>query len=132
MASVEDFKNLKKPGSLEGLHAKPESNEDLLKVIAKAVDYRGDVTVILKDGSTKEGFLYNYDKFTDLVSIYIRTAKRESHQDSFKYDTIQEIIFSGEDEAFGKSWDDWMTKGDKERAKAAEKAKELSEQLGHL
>ncbi len=80
-------------------------DRDFEEGIRAAVDYRGDVTLVLKDGSVLEGFLYN--AFNGTLDIFPKNSPQKA---SVKIEQIQKISFSGKDEAMGKSWEDWMKK----------------------
>lgn len=72
-----------------------------------AVDYRGDCTLKMKDGRNIEGFIFSADKTS--LDIF---PKGETHKVNVKLEELSEILFSGEDAAAGKSWDEWVKKRD--------------------
>jgi len=87
--------------------------EDLKLQIDKAFDYRGDVTLTLKDGSTVVGFMSNREPrgvarcrepFVEMM-IDGRPDKM-----LVKYSEISKVELTGEDTAAGKSWDEWIIK----------------------
>jgi hypothetical protein len=86
---------------------------DLLNQIEKAFDYRGDVTLDLKDGTNVVGYLFNREpKGTPrcpepFVEIY-PTGKPTPVL--IKYSEIAAVRFTGEDAAAGKSWEAWVAK----------------------
>ncbi|NBP51275.1 MAG: hypothetical protein EBU70_08890 [Actinobacteria bacterium] len=74
-----------------------------------ALDYRGDVTLSLEDGSTLE--CYVFDRRADAspgggVVRVMATATGERR--SIPYAGIARIEFSGKDTAAGKTWDNWV------------------------
>jgi hypothetical protein len=92
---------------------------DFNSVIEKAFDYRGDVTLKLKDGRTMVGYVYNREPKG--------TARRpepfveimpggSSEKVMIKYAEISGIDFTGEDTAAGKSWEDWHAKEEDKKA----------------
>ncbi len=96
---------------------------DLIADIEKAFDYRGDVTLRLKDGRAIVGFLSNRevkgahrcpDPFVEMM------LQGQTEKTLIKYSEIQSVALTGEDTAAGKSWEDWMAK-EKAGGKAADK-----------
>lgn len=88
---------------------------DFVEAIRAAVDYRGDVTIRLKDGSSVEGFLYNSEN--NILDLF---PKNSPQKRSLTVDEVQEINFSGADEAAGKSWEDWVKKRESQKVKSKE------------
>jgi hypothetical protein len=123
-----------KPQSMEGAVFEIKSPADLDKAVREAFDYRGDVTVTLKSGQVIEGFFSNYDYKRNQAQVFVQEPenKRNSSLQTVALDDIVRIAFTGGDIAFGKSWEDWMTKSEKERAKEAELLAAKSKELGHL
>lgn len=81
------------------------TDKDFHEGIMAAVDYRGDVTLELKDGQRLEGFLFNC--FRGQLEIF---PKNSPQKQSVSVDELKSVIFSGKDEAAGKSWEDWVKK----------------------
>ncbi len=88
-------------------------SDDLKGQIEKAFDYRGHVTLSLKDGSSLEGFVFNRlyahpkggDSFyVDLIVKNKELSRRVSMTE------IQSIALTGEDCAAGKSYADYLAK----------------------
>jgi len=86
---------------------------DLIADIDKAFDYRGDVTLRLKDGRVIAGFMSNREAkgarrcpepFVEMM------LAGETDKTIIKYSEIQSVALTGEDTAAGKSWEDWMAK----------------------
>ncbi len=84
--------------------------EELGKTLAAIVDYRGDVTLNLKDGSQLAGFVYNCSPKT--IELYPQTSPAPI---SLSLDQVESILISGSDTAKGKSWEDWQRKKSSER-----------------
>ncbi len=83
------------------------------EIIEKAFDYRGDVTVRLKDGSSLVGFIFNREfkgnsrcpePFIELMFADTPATRRVPCRD------IASVEFTGEDTAAGKSWEEWTAK----------------------
>lgn len=84
-----------------------QTEADFFAAIHAAVDYRGDVTLKMEGGEEVEGFLYNVNPHTDSIDLFPKNAPQKISVEAKK---IQEIFFSGKDEAAGKSWEDWVKK----------------------
>jgi len=78
---------------------------DFVEAIRAAVDYRGDVTIELVGGKKLEGFLFNSTE--EVIDIFPKDSPRK---ESILVNELHRIIFSGEDQAAGKGWDDWVKK----------------------
>ncbi len=84
------------------------------EVVDLAFDYRGDVTLDLRDGSVLVGYLFNRD--AEAAVPYVQLVSADGASRTIPYAEIGRIRFTGKDTAAGASWEAW-----KER-KAAEKA----------
>ncbi|MDR4495448.1 MAG: hypothetical protein R3B74_13750 [Nitrospirales bacterium] len=79
----------------------------------EVVDYRGDVTIRLQSGKRVTGYVFDCHERTD--DPYLRLfVENCSDPQVVSYAEIQEISFSGEDTAFGRSWEDWAKKWSKD------------------
>jgi hypothetical protein len=80
--------------------------------IEAAFDYRGDVTVAFKDGSTFEGFIFNRDLDPNSGAAFIELYPKEKAAAPKRVEVsqIQSVALTGEDTAAGKSWADWQAK----------------------
>lgn len=97
------------PQSWEGRHLKPSNNKELHEALMHAFDYRGDVTIHLKTGEQVIGFVF--DRQEEAPQPYIKLFLPEGHEPRMVlFQDITGIVFSGEDTAFGKSWEDWAKK----------------------
>lgn len=88
---------------------KAESESDLREGIEAAFDYRGDVTLLLRNGARVEGYLFDRRPRAALEESQVRllpTGRREKMV--FRYSDIAGIEFSGRDMAAGKRWQDWV------------------------
>jgi hypothetical protein len=96
---------------LQGQVWQTASEDELREGLEKAFDYRGDVTLTLRDGSTVEGYLF--DRFTgdSLASSYVRLFPKGSNEKRrVSYAEIAGLAFTGRDTAAGKSWEAWVKK----------------------
>lgn len=86
---------------------------DLAALIDKAFDYRGDVTLDLKDGRQLVGFVSNrYPKGTPSNRTPRVEIMVDGHGEKLtvSYADIAHIRFTGEDPAVGKSWEEWQAR----------------------
>ena len=116
----------------EGKEYLTDSPEQLEEALRFAFDYRGDITLRLKDDSEVIGFVHNFNLKSDTVTLFITESKRESSNGTIPASSIQSMFFSGDDKAFGKSWDDWMAKSERQRQAEAERLENQSKEMGHL
>jgi hypothetical protein len=89
------------------------TSSELADAIEKAFDYRGDVTVDLKDGRQVVGYMTNrehhgtpdhLEPFVELMLPGQSELLRLSCRD------IANVRLTGEDAAAGKSWEEWVAK----------------------
>src|SRR5947199_6039675 len=100
------------PGTLheavEGWVPQLTSEEELRIALEKAFDYRGDVTLTLKDNSKIEGYIFDRVSGATLATSFVRVLPKDSGQRlKIAYADIAAIAFSGRDTAAGKSWEAW-------------------------
>ena len=94
-----------------------------------ARDFRGDVTVELRDGTTVEGFLYDLKSGATEAERKIRLLPKDGgSRQSISEASIAAIAFTGKDAAAGKTWENWV-KRYAEKRMAGEKACIESEKL---
>ena len=94
------------------------SDEDLRAGLEEAFDYRGDVTITRKDGSTVEGYIFDRRTGINLNDSVVRLLpKDQSGKVAISYGEIAGLMFSGRDTAAGKSWEAWMKKYLEKKAK---------------
>lgn len=87
------------------------TEEELRLALEKAFDYRGDVTLTLKDNSKIEGYLFDRTTGSSLATSFVRILPKDSHQKlKIAYAAIAALAFTGRDTAAGKSWEAWVGK----------------------
>lgn len=87
------------------------SADELRTGLEKAFDFRGDVTITRKDGSTVEGYIFDRVSGRDLASSFVRLLPKDSAQRlTIAYADISALAFSTRDPAAGKSWEAWVKK----------------------
>ena len=96
---------------LEGWVPALASEEETRKALEKAFDYRGDVTITRKDGTTVEGYLFDRKTGPSLADSLVRVLPKTSNQRvMIAYSDIAALAFTGRDTAAGKSWEAWVKK----------------------
>ena len=96
---------------LEGWIPSLATDEEIRAALEKAFDYRGDVTITRKDGSTIEGYLFDRRNASTLKDSVVRLYPKNSNEKiSISYADIAALAFTGRDTAAGKSWEAWMKK----------------------
>ncbi len=98
-------------GWIPALATEPEVREAL----EKAFDYRGDITVTRKDGTTVEGYLYDRRSEPTLEASLVRIIPAPKpgqpvERMMISYADIAALNFSGRDSAAGKTFDAWVKK----------------------
>ena len=91
----------------------------LALLVEKAFDYRGDVTVVTRDGRPRVGYLYNRNRDASVPFIQILLADGGGRE-TIPYAEIVSIAFTGKDTAAGNSYAAWRRR--KEAADAAASA----------
>jgi hypothetical protein len=85
--------------------------EELRIALEKAFDYRGDVTLTLKDNSKVEGYVFDRVAGNSLANSFVRVMPKQANQKlKIAYADIAALAFTGKDTAAGKSWEAWVRK----------------------
>jgi len=96
---------------LEGLIPELASAEQVREALEKAFDYRGDVTLTLKNGNRVTGYIFDRRSGRSLQDSIVRLIEAGSERKSaIVYADIAGLAFSGRDPAAGKSWEAWVRK----------------------
>lgn len=103
------------PGSLhetvEGWVPEIATEEELRVALEKAFDYRGDVTLTLKDNSKIEGYVFDRVAGDSLANSFVRVMLKQANQKlRVAYVDIAALSFTGKDTAAGRSWEAWVRK----------------------
>jgi hypothetical protein len=87
------------------------SDEELRIALEKAFDYRGDITLTLRDGSKVEGYVFDRIAGPTLAASFVRMIPSDSSpRRKVAYADIAALAFTGRDTAAGKSWEAWVKK----------------------
>jgi hypothetical protein len=106
---------------LEGWIPAFATDQEIRSALEQAFDYRGDVTLTLKNGEKIEAYIFNRLTGATLADSRLDyyTADVPDKQ-SVSYAQIARLEFTGKDRAAGKQWEDWIRKYN-ERKAAGEK-----------
>jgi hypothetical protein len=97
--------------NLEGWIPTLASDTETFEALEKAFDYRGDVTLTLKDGRTINGYIFDRRTGSDLQSSAVRIIpSTERTKLTIPYADIAALAFTGRDTAAGKSFEAWVKK----------------------
>jgi hypothetical protein len=103
--------------SVQGWVPQLATEEELRIALEKAFDYRGDITVTLKNGSKIEGYVFDRVTGPTLETSFARILFKDSNQrEKIAYANIAALAFTGRDAAAGKSWEAWVRKYWEEKA----------------
>jgi len=102
---------------LEGWIPELASDAEIREALEKAFDYRGDVSITLKNGSKIEGYIFDRRSGQTLADSRVRLFPAGSDEKlSIAYADIAALTFSGRDTAAGRSWEAWVRKYWEKRA----------------
>ena len=96
---------------LEGWIPSLASDDEIREALEKAFDYRGDVTITLKDGRVVNGYIFDRRSGQTLATSAVRVIPAaERTKLTIAYSDIAGLNFSGRDTAAGKSFEAWVRK----------------------
>jgi hypothetical protein len=105
---------------LEGWVPELATEEELKQALEKAFEYRGDVTITLKNGEKIEAYIFNRQTGPTLADSFVQYfSPKSAGKVKLSYAEIARLEF-GKDRAAGKHWEDWI-KAYNERKAAGEK-----------
>lgn len=105
------------PTHLEGWIPPLATPEEIRRVLEAAFDYRGDITLTLKDGRKIEGYLFDRQAGKTLEDSTVKLLpKDQPGRVLVKYSEIAALVFSGRDTAAGKSFETWIKKYNEKKA----------------
>ena len=97
--------------NLEGWVPQLATPEEIRTALEKAFDYRGDVTITRKDGTTIDGYIFDRRTGSTLEDSAVRIIPaKERVKLSIPYSDIAALSFTGRDTAAGKSFEAWIKK----------------------
>ncbi len=96
---------------LEGWIPSLASDAEVQAALEKAFDYRGDVTLTLKNGRTINGYVFDRRTGATLATSAVRIIPAtERTKLTIPYSDIAALAFTGRDTAAGKSFEAWVRK----------------------
>jgi hypothetical protein len=97
--------------SVQGWVPQLATEDELRIALEKAFDYRGDVTLTLKNNTRIEGYIFDRVTGPSLSSSFVRVLPKDSSpRVKISYAEIAALAFTGRDTAAGKSWEAWVRK----------------------
>jgi hypothetical protein len=96
---------------LEGWIPSLASESEIRESLEKAFDYRGDITLTLKDGRVVQGYVFDRRPGATLETSAVRMIPaNERTKISIAYSEIAALAFTGRDNAAGKTFEAWIKK----------------------
>lgn len=108
--------------NLQGWVPSMATDAEIRAAFEKAFDYRGDLTITLKDGQKIEGYVFDRRAESPRLSecVVRLMPKDRPGKLTVAYSDIAGLAFTGRDSAEGKSFEAWVKKY-KEKKAAGEK-----------
>lgn len=105
--------------NLHGWIPQMASEQEIRAALEKAFDYRGDLTITLKNGQSVVGYIF--DRRADsphLEQCIVRMIpSNDGEKMSIRYSDIAALAFSGKDTAAGRSFEAWVKKYNEKKAR---------------
>jgi len=96
---------------LEGWIPQLATESEINAALEKAFDYRGDVTLTLKDGRIVAGYVFDRRTGRTLAESAVRIMPAtERTKLTVPYSEIAALAFTGRDTAAGKTFEAWVRK----------------------
>lgn len=101
------------PSELEGWVPELDESLTLAQVIDLAFDYRGNTTVVKRDGTEVEGYIFNRN--ADAREPFIQMFDPAGNGPlKILYSEIENIRFTGRDAAAGHAWAAWLERKERD------------------
>jgi hypothetical protein len=96
---------------LEGWIPSLAGDDEIRQALEKAFDYRGDVTLTLKNGDVVHGYVFDRRPGVTLQDSAVRVIPSDQRTKlTIPYSEIAALAFTGRDNAAGKTFDAWVRK----------------------
>jgi hypothetical protein len=96
---------------LEGWIPSLASEDEIRQALEKAFDYRGDVTLTLKDGRVVQGYVFDRRPGRTLADSAVRVMPSDERTKlTISYAEIAALAFTGRDNAAGRTFEAWIRK----------------------
>jgi hypothetical protein len=105
-------------GSLEGWGPEPSADLPLGRIIDLAFDYRGNTTIVKRDGTELQGYVFNRNAEAPVPFLQVIDT-RGAGPFTIPYAEIRTIRFTGKDTAAGDSYAAWLRRKEQAKAQAA-------------
>jgi hypothetical protein len=104
--------------NLEGWIPPLSSEAEIREALEKAFDYRGDLTITLKDGRKIDGYCFDRRiKGPSLAECFVRIMPKDTAEKlSIAFSDVAALAFTGRDTAAGKSFAAWVKKYNEKKA----------------
>jgi hypothetical protein len=109
--------------NLEGWIPSTATEPEIRAALEKAFDYRGDITLTLKDGRVIEGYIFDRkSNGQSLADCLVRVMPKPKDANdrpgrlNVSYADIAALAFTGRDTAAGKSFAAWVKKYNEKKA----------------
>lgn len=100
--------------TLEGWAPEPDAEMSLARIVDLAFDYRGNTTVVKRDGTELHGYVFNRD--ADVPAPYLEMFDADGGGPyRLPYAEVRTIRFTGKDTAAGKSYAAWLARKQAEK-----------------
>ena len=105
--------------NLQGWIPALASEDEIRTALEKAFDYRGDLTLTLKDGQTIDGYVFDRRAESHHLNecVVRMIPKDRPGKISIHYSDIAGLAFTGRDSAAGKSFEAWVKKYNEKKAR---------------
>ena len=101
--------------TLEGWAPEPDADLPLARIVELAFDYRGNTTVVKRDGTEVYGYVFNRDAEAAVPYLEMFDADGGAPH-RVPYAEVRTIHFTGKDTAAGKSYAAWLARKQAEKA----------------
>jgi hypothetical protein len=96
---------------LEGWIPSLAGENEIREALEKAFDYRGDVTLTLKNGRVVRGYVFDRRPGATLETSAVRVIPADERTKvTIAYSEIAALAFTGRDNAAGKTFEAWIKK----------------------
>lgn len=103
--------------SLQGWIPDLGNGVTLNDVVEHAFDYRGNVTLMRRDGGELIGYLFNRNFDASIPFVQVFDQDGEAHK--IVIEEIENITFTGRDTAAGQSYEAWKRRKEEEKMEQA-------------
>ena len=105
--------------NLQGWIPAMASDNEIRVALEKAFDYRGDLTITLKNGQTIEGYVFDRRaESSHLNECTVRLIPKDKPgKISVLYSDIAGLAFTGKDTAAGQSFEAWVKQYNEKKAR---------------